>query len=289
MWIRRVGAEVRNVAYSADGRTVYTVEGGRVTAWDIAARELTHRFSPSDFGFPSYLSDMQAVGNRYVILGAYSRWSACDVVTKKELKGIKIGGYCRPVGPDSTSARFVSSNGKLIRECDLATGKTTTVVRVPDRLKKIDLFAYSPDGQRALLLGRDTRAALVAVETGKAVSAWCPPDYHARHLQFTATGHPVWVAGSGVHVCDPQKRNEPLAHYTIHWPYIFALHPSAPMFAALNGERQLTLFSLDTGAVLRTFDLEIGRRVRCVAFSPDGLTCAVGGSNKQFAVFDVDV
>jgi hypothetical protein len=26
-----------------------------------------------------------------------------------------------------------------------------------------------------------------------------------------------------------------------------------------------------------------------VAFSPDGLMCAVGGSERQFAVFDVDL
>jgi hypothetical protein len=29
--------------------------------------------------------------------------------------------------------------------------------------------------------------------------------------------------------------------------------------------------------------------VNCFAFAPDGLTCAVGGSGRQFVVFDVDV
>ena len=32
-----------------------------------------------------------------------------------------------------------------------------------------------------------------------------------------------------------------------------------------------------------------GGGVDAVAFAPDGLTRAVGGSNKQFAVFDVDM
>jgi hypothetical protein len=32
-----------------------------------------------------------------------------------------------------------------------------------------------------------------------------------------------------------------------------------------------------------------GGGVRALAYSPDGLACAVGRSNKQFAVFDVDV
>jgi hypothetical protein len=61
----------------------------------------------------------------------------------------------------------------------------------------------------------------------------------------------------------------------------------------------LSLVSLETGEELRTLDFDAGKPppqqslrfspVTCAAFSPDGLTCAVGGSNKQFAVFDVDV
>ena len=38
-----------------------------------------------------------------------------------------------------------------------------------------------------------------------------------------------------------------------------------------------------------SLDFALGKYVTCAAFSPDGLTCAVGGSNKQFAVFDVDI
>jgi hypothetical protein len=69
---------------------------------------------------------------------------------------------------------------------------------------------------------------------------------------------------------------------------IIAFHPTAPMFAAVKSRRELTLFRLDTGEIVRSFDFGIGF-VESVCFSPDGLTCAVGGSNKQFAVFDVDL
>jgi hypothetical protein len=40
---------------------------------------------------------------------------------------------------------------------------------------------------------------------------------------------------------------------------------------------------------VRSFDFEQGSRVRCACFAPDGLTCAVGGSNGRFTVFDVDL
>ncbi|HJZ60123.1 MAG TPA: hypothetical protein VKE74_34595 [Gemmataceae bacterium] len=70
---------------------------------------------------------------------------------------------------------------------------------------------------------------------------------------------------------------------------VFAFHPTAPVFASLNPDRVLTLFGLQTGQPIRSLDFALGRAVRCVAFAPDGLTCAVGGSNKKFVVFDVDV
>jgi WD40 repeat protein len=70
---------------------------------------------------------------------------------------------------------------------------------------------------------------------------------------------------------------------------VIAFHPTAPVFAAMNARRELTLYRLDTGEAVRSFDFGIGWAINCIAFSPDGLTCAVGGSNKQFAVFDVDL
>jgi WD40 repeat protein len=74
-----------------------------------------------------------------------------------------------------------------------------------------------------------------------------------------------------------------------HGERAFAFHPTAPVFVAIDRSKNLTLFSAETGAPIRSLDFALGRNVNCAAFSPDGLTCAVGGSNKQFAVFDVDL
>jgi hypothetical protein len=83
-------------------------------------------------------------------------------------------------------------------------------------------------------------------------------------------------------------------------PYwMLAFHPTVPVVALRRRDGLLSLVSLETGEELRTLDFDAGKQppqqsprfspVICAAFSPDGLTCAVGGSNKQFAVFDVDV
>ncbi len=70
---------------------------------------------------------------------------------------------------------------------------------------------------------------------------------------------------------------------------LFAFNPALPVFAGLNAKKTLTLFSTETGEAIRSLDFALGKNVKCLCFSPDGLTCAVAGSNKQFAVFDVDL
>ena len=83
--------------------------------------------------------------------------------------------------------------------------------------------------------------------------------------------------------------SKPVNIDTKHDEATFAFHPTAPVFIAINRDKHLTFFGTETGEALRSLDFALGRYVQCVAFSPDGLTCAVGGSNKQFAVFDVDL
>ena len=91
-------------------------------------------------------------------------------------------------------------------------------------------------------------------------------------------------------VWDVPSRSVRAEHVTgVQTDKVLAFHPTAPLFASLNPNKELTLFSLETGAPVRSLDFALGRFVQCVAFAPDGLTCAVGGSNRQFAVFDVDV
>lgn len=64
-------------------------------------------------------------------------------------------------------------------------------------------------------------------------------------------------------------------------------HPGGELLAA-SSETGAVLLDAHTLKVVRELDFGM-ERPNVVAFSPDGLTCAVGGSNKQFAVFDVDL
>src|SRR5262245_60023683 len=105
MWIRRVGSGVNAVAYSPDGRTLYTSEGSRVCAWDVAARESTRLFTSSQLAQPGYVYGLTPIGNRYLVLNVYARHLVWDIEAGKELTKIKLGGPCRAVDPNSTVVR----------------------------------------------------------------------------------------------------------------------------------------------------------------------------------------
>jgi WD40 repeat protein len=112
-------------------------------------------------------------------------------------------------------------------------------------------------------------------------------------VRFSPDGRTLAVScGKQVHLWDVATRTRRVEPVTIDNKYgdaTFAFCPSAPAFVALNKQRVLTLYSSETGDAIRSLDFALGRNVTCVCFAPDGLTCAVGGSNKQFAVFDVDL
>jgi WD40 repeat protein len=55
----------------------------------------------------------------------------------------------------------------------------------------------------------------------------------------------------------------------------------------VSSDEFVRVWNARTGAELRSLKWEIGR-LYCVAFSPDGLTCAAGGEKGQVVVWDVD-
>ena len=290
MWVRRVGESVQALAYAPDSRTLYTVEGARARAWDLTSRRSTPLFRLSDLGINGHLYDLWNVGGRYLLFGNWEL-AAWDL---REGKPVAVPSFirrmCRPVGGESTAVRFITTSHELIRSWDLSTNKLTTVVRRPANFGHLSRFAFSPDGRTAALLDDHRRGTLVTVETGASVPIRFPKDAWVDGVHFRADGVLVWITFDCVYVSSAAKPNTFRGPFACKWPRpAFALHPSAPLFAALNGDERLTLFSLSTGEALRSFDLDFGQTIRHICFSPDGLTCAVCGSNKQFAVFDVDL
>ena len=57
--------------------------------------------------------------------------------------------------------------------------------------------------------------------------------------------------------------------------------------ATASFDETVRLWDMRCECEIRSFNWNIGK-VRCVAFAPDGMTCAAGGSTGQVVVWDVD-
>ncbi len=301
VWVQQVGCGVQAITFARDGRTLYTLDAkGRLIAWDTstrAKREIavgleSHSLNPEHFfELPNgrllldtssgcELADL-ATGTLKLVLLKGRRWGACDVT----------------VLPDG-HAFFIHVTGRAIGRTNLLTGeelpllevpgvelnrRVTSIAVAPDRLSAFVnapslgghiLFDITPDHRlvrrepdagvstpQMLRFAPDGRTAVLLGIYDRQLTVW---DVERRE----ARGKPVWWAGGEVRI---------------------AFNPVLPLFAVPHTQNTVAVRSLETGELVRELDFALGKQITALAFAPDGLTCAVGGTNKRFAVFDVDV
>lgn len=296
MWIQKVGGGgIRAMAYSPDGATLYTVDtSGWLTAWDVASRTGRRIVSDRRLAFTSRRLYALADGKRLALDAREpTLW---DVDTKRALTGTepaqRLEWEPTVVRPDGRMFGYYYDR-PAIGGWNLSTG-------IPERER---VLSDSDIPLRDFDLSSDEKLALVTTQAGNCVlyewgeklSPLSPVRMATAWLsqaRFSPDGSAIAVAvGSSwtIGLWDVAARRPRVEQVLCMMDRRFALNPVFPVFAAINRSNVLAVWSLETGEQLRALDFELGRRVRCVCFSPDGLTCAVGGSNKQFAVFDVDL
>jgi WD40 repeat protein len=295
MWIQKVpGGGVLALAYSPDGRTLYTKDGGGwVSKWDVQTRTGTRLFCAGHahryyggFGLAGNGRYLAVIGTPVIAVETATdrseSWAPSAMTTES------VVPYAVQPDPRAPRLLVLNQNGS-VTTWDLrggAPGPPAPDVGPP----ATPLYFEMAQHGQALVRTRD---GFALYELPAGVVARFSPDigraiFSARPAPDGCTA--VLIGGHAVYPWDYKTGTLRRDRIVCYLPgAIFAFHPSAPVFAALNANGQLTLFDLNTGGALRTLDFGLGVRVHCVAFSPDGLTCAVGGSNKQFAVFDVDL
>jgi WD40 repeat protein len=84
-------------------------------------------------------------------------------------------------------------------------------------------------------------------------------------------------------------RSEPLALLDGHTSQLndAAFTPDGRRLVTVSHDATARVWDAATGRALKTFSWSVGK-LTAVAFSPDGLTCAVGGEKGQVVVWDVD-
>jgi WD40 repeat protein len=292
MWIQTVGGGgVEHIAYASDGRTLYTFDrGGWVTEWDITTRKGQRRFQLGSTDRYNARGMYVVNDGRYLVIQALGRAIVWDIGASALVPDLPDSLGFSDIRPARSGSGLwvVGTDRKGIDAYDVPPGRPTRVLSAPPELGALVWFDASPDGtvlltdinRHSVLVRPNGSAGPLAVPFKVITNMSFAPDGRSLMLR-TYYRMQVWDAASLAVRIDSVACT---AGYSV-----FAFHPLAPVFAALNLSRQLTLFDLNTGAVVRSLDFALGNYVQCVAFAPDGLTCAVGGSNKRFAVFDVDL
>ena len=67
-----------------------------------------------------------------------------------------------------------------------------------------------------------------------------------------------------------------------------AFHPSGAYLATTSTDATVRLYDTTAWEVARTYAWQTGK-LRCVAFSPDGMLAAVGTDSGNIVVWDVDL
>ncbi len=121
----------------------------------------------------------------------------------------------------------------------------------------IDRLAYSPDGKRL-----------------------------AARVSWSGTKLVLFDAATGASRLVPPKEPGPFASGGLAFHH-FAFHPAGRVLATVALDRTVTFWDAATGTKQQVFTWDVDS-LRCVAFSPDGCTCAAGGDNGQVVIWDVE-
>jgi WD40 repeat protein len=296
MWIQKVpGGGVESLVIAPDGRTVYTADSSWwVTEWDTTARGSGKPLFRAQYGLRGlffmgrgrFLVARSSVGDVYdTVAGAFYGKIGLNSTGSDSMRPLPGGDDTLLIergGPETWNViwrQFFSAPPGWI-----TYGPTRDFDLAPDGRTGVQLHFTG----KVFLIDRTRNGALTAqLELPYAAAQYVKVSPDGKIVVFESQKLGLWNPVSGEYRYAPevvysQRTRTPLLP-------TFAFHPSAPVFAALNTNGALTLFDLDSGKAIRSFDFALGKTVQCVTFSPDGLTCAVGGSNKQFAVFDVDL
>jgi WD40 repeat protein len=295
VWIQK-GRGVTHLAYSPDGRTLDAIEsGGALTAWDIASRTCRTVRSRHEWWMLTARLFPLADGQRLVWLDGWA--TVLDANTGEDLGGVRgltdHKSGLRTVTPDGR-VFYLKSGAVAVAAWNLATREADPQREVPKAARRgIRSFDISPDQELVALVGLKGAVAVYDWGDGPELQDPLALDATADDVRFAPDNRTLAVfSGRQVQMWDLSRgvaTGKPVTLAPQAPSETFSFHPAAPLFLALDRARHLTLFSTETGEPIRSLDFGLGKRMACLCFAPDGLTCAVGGSNKQFAVFDVDL
>jgi hypothetical protein len=157
--------------------------------------------------------------------------------------------------PDGATLAAGTANQGVFR-WDVATGQQLPGLPLSEPKRNwVEDPAFSPDG-KLLAACCSSKPGLVLFDTATGASRRVPGKGHRSY------GHADW---------------------SFHH---FAFHPAGRLLATVALDRTVTFWDSATGKKQQVLTGDV-ESLCCIAFSPDGRTCAAGGANGQVVVWEV--
>ncbi len=301
--LRGQDREVKQLAFSPDGRTLASVHpGGRVRLWDLASGVIRLMLSPPQRDtWDLSLSGVSAVafspdGERLAGPGPGGHLGIWNARTGELLRHYMVSSTLTPTAMFSPDGRTIvtGSTSHKLRIWD-ATGRLPDangygpLVRLFENAHDgtVERVVFSPDGRRVASTGGGT-IKLWDVEDGKLHATLPSPNVQVFALAFSPDGRTLASGGSDklVHVWDTDN-GRPRSQLSGHVSSVTAL-------AFRAGGRQL--LSGGSDAVVKVWDMDTGRELRSFkeqavpitwdSFSPDGDSLASSRFNRMVKIWD---
>ncbi len=304
MWIQKTRGSVSHLAYSLDGRFLYTLDSSeKLTAWDVASHTDTRIAEGLSLNPDTARGITPLTDNRLLV--RTERFTVLDNAGKVRQKfnpsGLDPKGYAQIHNDGRVSFVKMEERRRTIVQCELGADSPKPVYTLPqsvDERAQISRFEWSHDEKSLVLLftgyvvdGKVNQGQTCIVEQHDLIPV--TDSWGTYRVKFSPDGRTLIVfSNSPEHFAlwDVASRSMRVARVECSMPWgLFAFNPVYPLFAACQKDGTLAVWSLADGRPIQSLEFGLGKSLRFVAFSPDGLTCAVAGTNKQFAVFDVEV
>jgi WD40 repeat protein len=317
MWFGNVGAAIETIAFSPDSRALYTgiypsAAGNRVDVWDVTARtsrtvvptgapEARAWFTPSPDGHHLVGITFRTTQEALLVRDA----ATGDLISRTELPA---HSHAIRLAPDVRSVwgfDYYPDGGWWRWDRFAQAPPERVAVPWPGDLRSADLWhtAIHPDGRTFAVGERGPTIVVFDTTTGEELARLqgTPkiPLPTEKVFTFNPAGDRLVVFGGGGILTAfewPSGRlmwiKKPGGQVGHVRELVF--HPTRPIVAYPTPKPPKAWPSVAWFADVNTGDsIPVPhpgfKSAGCLAFSPDSLTCAVGGSNKQFAVFDVDL
>jgi WD40 repeat protein len=298
---------VHALLFAPDSRTIFSIDGSKaVSAWDMASQTSSTLFSHTHNDYSSTLH-LSLDGNSLLVAegnpgrGRYLCWD------RRLNRLVYPGDTTKDPGgvfwflSHGVSWPSFSAEGRIYL-CDM-------------QASRMSFFNWPPrgEGQDFTLPRGYTRKQIrrmISDQAGTRLAIWFAdetlliwdrfgenahrkmkfvPSSDVPAMTYSPDGQYLALGTlSGITILDASKAKQ---IQSIELPgrrvTDLAFHPGNRRLAAADGRAVVTFWDIASGAVVREYGWKIGR-VRSLAFAPDGLTCAAGGTQKKFVIWDVE-